>query len=209
MRPHLRLRLGGVGEEAGGGDLVLGAAPMRPMQTGTAPMRLEEKTREVEALRRALQEREAVLLKKKQEADAKEAARLAAEAAQRELQRKRQHLNKGFSSVAPPAAAAPAPAPPPAGPSSSGGGGGDGADAPEAVAAARGADTAEVARVLGAPNDYEVLRLHVGAPLSTVRKAYRALAVSLHPDKCSTEGAGDAFQRVQAAYTALVKNLGG
>eukprot|EP00955_Chlamydomonas_euryale_P075959 362507-Chlamydomonas_euryale.AAC.9 len=132
-------------------------------------------------------------------ADAKEAARRAAEEKQQETLRKRQTLNKGFSSVAGPTAAQPATA---------GASGTAVAAAPAQPAIAPG-DEAEVKRVMGSSNDYVVLKLHVGASLSQVRKSYRTLAIALHPDKCKTEGAADAFQRVQQAYSKLVKELGG
>lgn len=46
------------------------------------------------------------------------------------------------------------------------------------------ADTAEVARVLAARDDYAVLCVQPGASSAAVRKRYREMAVSLHPDKC-------------------------
>ena len=42
----------------------------------------------------------------------------------------------------------------------------------------------EVARVLCARDDYEVLRLAPGAAMSALKKRYREMAVALHPDKC-------------------------
>ncbi len=46
------------------------------------------------------------------------------------------------------------------------------------------ADAAEVARVLAARDDYEVLSIQPGASSAAVRKRYREMAVALHPDKC-------------------------
>lgn len=46
------------------------------------------------------------------------------------------------------------------------------------------ADAAEVARVLAARDDYAVLRVQPGASSAALRKRYREMAVSLHPDKC-------------------------
>ena len=55
--------------------------------------------------------------------------------------------------------------------------------APSAAAAPSG-DDREVARVLKARDDYEVLRLSPGCPLPALKKRYREMAVLLHPDKC-------------------------
>lgn len=40
-----------------------------------------------------------------------------------------------------------------------------------------------------------------------VNKAYRKLAVLLHPDKCVAPGSEDAFKAVVNARTALLKNI--
>lgn len=40
-----------------------------------------------------------------------------------------------------------------------------------------------------------------------VNKAYRRLAVLLHPDKCVAPGSEDAFKAVVNARTALLKNI--
>lgn len=62
---------------------------------------------------------------------------------------------------------------------------------------------AEVGRVLGALTDADALGLPPHPPPDAVRRAYRALAKQLHPDKCGAEGATDAFQRVARAYQRL------
>ena len=89
--------------------------------------------------------------------------------------------------------------------------------------------------MLAARDDYEVLRLPVGAAAAALRKRYREMAVALHPDKCRVcsgvgaracmhasdvaearvcEGvcmhtqvarATDAFQRLVQAYNSLLK----
>lgn len=46
------------------------------------------------------------------------------------------------------------------------------------------ADTAEVARVLAARDDNEVLGVQPGASSAAARRRYREMAVALHPDKC-------------------------
>lgn len=49
------------------------------------------------------------------------------------------------------------------------------------------ADAAEVARVLEARDDYEVMRVQPGASAGTVRRRHREMAVALHPDKMPGE----------------------
>lgn len=45
------------------------------------------------------------------------------------------------------------------------------------------------------------------SPRDEVNKAYRKLAVLLHPDKCVAPGSEDAFKAVVNARTALLKNI--
>ena len=80
------------------------------------------------------------------------------------------------------AAPAAAPAPPPT--------------APPEVAEA-------IARVLAAADAYEALGVERGASPAACKKAYRKLALRLHPDKCQAPHAEEAFKRVSAAYAAL------
>uniref|UniRef100_A0A7S0R5K4 J domain-containing protein n=1 Tax=Pyramimonas obovata TaxID=1411642 RepID=A0A7S0R5K4_9CHLO len=75
------------------------------------------------------------------------------------------------------------------------------------AAAAEAAAQREVTRVLAATSDAQCLQVGFGCDLDTVRKAYRALARSLHPDKCRVPGAKDAFQRVGQAYQNLTSGL--
>jgi hypothetical protein len=81
---------------------------------------------------------------------------------------------------APAPAAAPAPAP----------------DGPQDVAAA-------IERALAAADAYEALGVERGASRAACKKAYRRLALRLHPDKCQAPHAEEAFKRVSAAYAAL------
>lgn len=67
------------------------------------------------------------------------------------------------------------------------------------------ADIAEVKRVLSSKGDYEVLQLLSGCSRAELKKRYKEMAVRLHPDKCSEEGATSAFQRVHKAYQNLNK----
>jgi hypothetical protein len=69
---------------------------------------------------------------------------------------------------------------------------------------------AEVARVLAASDDYAVLGLPPGGGAGGaggLRARYRALAISLHPDKCAHPDASSAFQRLVAAYGVLQKHV--
>lgn len=92
------------------------------------------------------------------------------------------------------------------------------------------ATRADIQRVLDAPDDYSVLQVGLwltrvacslrtsraprsSAPSSLqvqpdtsaaeLRRRYRRLAVTLHPDKCATEGASEAFQRLVRAFQNL------
>ncbi|MBL8764736.1 MAG: DnaJ domain-containing protein [Phycisphaerae bacterium] len=50
---------------------------------------------------------------------------------------------------------------------------------------------------------YEVLRIERGATAEQVRRAYRALARTLHPDVCRDADATARFTRLQQAYDVL------
>ena len=61
---------------------------------------------------------------------------------------------------------------------------------------------AEVARILGSGNYYEVLALPAGADEAAVRGAKRKLSLATHPDKIgSAPGAADAFRLVTEVIT--------
>uniref|UniRef100_A0A8C7F707 DnaJ (Hsp40) homolog, subfamily C, member 27 n=1 Tax=Oncorhynchus kisutch TaxID=8019 RepID=A0A8C7F707_ONCKI len=62
--------------------------------------------------------------------------------------------------------------------------------------------------------DVAIMRLPLGLTLvpvcvsrEEVNKAYRKLAVLLHPDKCAAPGSEDAFKAVVNARTSLLKNI--
>jgi len=61
----------------------------------------------------------------------------------------------------------------------------------------------EVARVRREQDFYRILNIDKSAKEADIKKAYRKLALLLHPDKCSVEGAEDAFKRVSTAYSCL------
>ena len=50
---------------------------------------------------------------------------------------------------------------------------------------------------------YDVLGVSIKAPRAEVKKAYRALALRLHPDKCASPTANERFKAVQEAYATL------
>ena len=60
-----------------------------------------------------------------------------------------------------------------------------------------------IARVLAADDAYGALGVDRGASRAACKKAYRRLALRLHPDKCQSSNAEEAFKRVSAAYAAL------
>lgn len=63
---------------------------------------------------------------------------------------------------------------------------------------------AEIARIKNASSLYDVLRISKDdATDETVKKAYRKLALRLHPDKCSSAGTEEAFKAVSAAFKGL------
>uniref|UniRef100_A0A0B7B133 J domain-containing protein n=1 Tax=Arion vulgaris TaxID=1028688 RepID=A0A0B7B133_9EUPU len=62
-----------------------------------------------------------------------------------------------------------------------------------------------IQRLKNAKSDYERLGLIPGACKDDVNKAYRKLAVLLHPDKSVAPGSEDAFKLLVSARTALLK----
>ena len=62
---------------------------------------------------------------------------------------------------------------------------------------------ATIDRVLGTSVPHEVLGISQGADLGSVRRAYRHLALLVHPDKCSLPRTDTAFRAVRDAYEAM------
>lgn len=63
---------------------------------------------------------------------------------------------------------------------------------------------AAIKRVLRCRDDYyKILDVDKQADDDAIKKAYRKLALRLHPDKCSEEGAEDAFKKVGEAFSVL------
>lgn len=69
------------------------------------------------------------------------------------------------------------------------------------------ANAAEVARVLAARSHLECLQLPQSPSKEALKRKYRTMAVSLHPDKCKVDHATDAFQRLVQAYQALLPTV--
>eukprot|EP00873_Tetraselmis_striata_P018113 jgi/Tetstr1/438377/TSEL_026943.t1 len=60
-----------------------------------------------------------------------------------------------------------------------------------------------VIRTLKARDHYEVLQVGRSASREQVKKAFRDLALQLHPDKNTATGSEDAFKVATAAYNCL------
>ncbi|ABO93948.1 predicted protein, partial [Ostreococcus lucimarinus CCE9901] len=50
---------------------------------------------------------------------------------------------------------------------------------------------------------YRVLGIERGASDADIKKAYRKLALKLHPDKCQAAGAEEVFKTVSKAFACL------
>ncbi|XP_068792836.1 dnaJ homolog subfamily C member 27 isoform X2 [Struthio camelus] len=64
-----------------------------------------------------------------------------------------------------------------------------------------------IRRIRNSKDSWDMLGVKPGATREEVNKAYRKLAVLLHPDKCVAPGSEDAFKAVVNARTALLKNI--
>ena len=66
-------------------------------------------------------------------------------------------------------------------------------------------ESADVQRVLACPphDHHAVLGVDRDADADALKKAYRTLALKLHPDKCPAVGADEAFKRVSTAFAVL------
>ncbi|GBG28371.1 DnaJ family protein [Hondaea fermentalgiana] len=74
----------------------------------------------------------------------------------------------------------------------------------EQSATSRDEETAAlVARILKEEDYFEVLSIERTASEKEVIKAYRKLALRVHPDKTKVEGAEEAFKRVSSAFACL------
>ncbi|XP_077637947.1 dnaJ homolog subfamily C member 27 [Lonchura striata] len=64
-----------------------------------------------------------------------------------------------------------------------------------------------IRRIRASKDSWDVLGLKPGASREEVSRAYRRLAVLLHPDKCAAPGSEDAFKALGSARAALLRNL--
>lgn len=64
-----------------------------------------------------------------------------------------------------------------------------------------------IRRIRNSKDSWDMLGVKPGATRDEVNKAYRKLAVLLHPDKCVAPGSEDAFKAVVNSRTALLKNI--
>ena len=66
----------------------------------------------------------------------------------------------------------------------------------------------EIQKILHATSDYSALGISPGADAAAIRKKYRQIAVTVHPDKCKHPKANEAFHRIVSAYRQLLKYVG-
>ena len=60
-----------------------------------------------------------------------------------------------------------------------------------------------IAKVLKEDNYYKILDVSRDVDDIRLKKAYRHLALKVHPDKCQEEGANEAFKKISSAYSCL------
>lgn len=61
----------------------------------------------------------------------------------------------------------------------------------------------EIRRVCSSKDFYEILKVNRSCGEEELKKAYRKLALRLHPDKCNLSGAEEAFKKVSTAFGCL------
>eukprot|EP00928_Gymnodinium_smaydae_P074223 TRINITY_DN57291_c0_g1_i1.p1 TRINITY_DN57291_c0_g1~~TRINITY_DN57291_c0_g1_i1.p1 ORF type:complete len:310 (+),score=56.59 TRINITY_DN57291_c0_g1_i1:71-931(+) len=62
---------------------------------------------------------------------------------------------------------------------------------------------AEIRRVCSSKDFYQILKVERSCKAGELKKAYRKLALRLHPDKCHLSGAEEAFKKVSTAFSCL------
>ncbi|KAG7669053.1 hypothetical protein Ndes2526B_g00768 [Nannochloris sp. 'desiccata'] len=157
----------------------------KAVTTTTTTAAAEKKRKELEALKRQIEQRKVALENSLSATQAAEEADYHNKEAEREHRKRK--LEAGFSTAFAAAKLAAA------------------ADIASSKVSISFADRKEVDRVLAAGSDYGVLKLTPGADSASVKKRYREMAIQLHPDKCKVPKAGDAFHRLVKAYQQLSK----
>lgn len=61
----------------------------------------------------------------------------------------------------------------------------------------------EISRILNSPTYYDVLQVDRNVDQEALKRAYRKVALKVHPDRCKHEKATEAFQKVSHAYEVL------
>lgn len=79
----------------------------------------------------------------------------------------------------------------------------DSAEALCLTSQATGAPSTEILRILQTKDYYSILQIKKDASEDEIKKAYKKLALKLHPDKNSARGAEDAFKKVSEAVQCL------
>lgn len=71
------------------------------------------------------------------------------------------------------------------------------------MAVAQDPKAALIAQILGSDELYAIMGVAKEVESVSLQKAYKKLALKLHPDKCSLDGATDAFKKVGSAFATL------
>merc|ERR1740138_617911 len=61
----------------------------------------------------------------------------------------------------------------------------------------------EIRRIFSCKDFYEILKVERSVKEEDLKKAYKKLAIRLHPDKCRLTGAEEAFKKVSTAFSCL------
>merc|ERR1719498_1844923 len=61
----------------------------------------------------------------------------------------------------------------------------------------------EIRRICNCKDYYEILQVQRTCKEEDLKKAYKKLAIKLHPDKCRLTGAEEAFKKVSTAFSCL------
>ena len=64
----------------------------------------------------------------------------------------------------------------------------------------------EIQRIHTSKTHYEVLNVDTKCEIDEIKSKYKKLAILVHPDKCSLEGAEESFKKLNTAYSCLSKH---